>query len=343
MGAPWVRTRALLAMLATFVALFDACAGPPTPLETPTPTIPPPITQPAPTPILLQVTNLTFFDYNGNGIQDSGEPPIEGIKLTYQPGDVSCITDKDGKGTVNIQAGSYKLSVNDPSKKFRYIFPSVAEVIAIEDGLSVMIDKNSQVLVPLAEGFLTLPILSGTKYEIDRFYDRNPDPDKYLWWNGKEGLDRDLIRGYAPNHIGIDYYMNVGEPLVAPAPGVVDSIGEDEGGKYIFIRHSNGLETSLGHISKATVSKGDFVVRGQKVAESGMSGKNTEAAQYPHTHFQLIYRETILLDPYKPLFNIDSFSGYYDFTDGLHWVNSSANSSPNMQNHWTKSDDPQYP
>ena len=79
-----------------------------------TTTAPSPVSTPTPEPTLFEVEHLAFHDYNGNGVQNIGEPPIEGIILTYQPGETSCITDKDGKSSVNITAGNYHVSYYGP-------------------------------------------------------------------------------------------------------------------------------------------------------------------------------------------------------------------------------------
>jgi len=74
-----------------------------TPTSTPTLTPSPTLT---PTQKLYPVINSTFFDYNGNGTQDEGEPSLEEITLTYKPGNASCTTDTSGMCTVNIPAGT---------------------------------------------------------------------------------------------------------------------------------------------------------------------------------------------------------------------------------------------
>jgi hypothetical protein len=106
---------------------------------------------------LFEVTNRVFFDYNGNGIQDNAEPAIPGIKLTYQPENISCVADKNGLGTVKVPAGSYTISINDSSNKFNYILTSVSEITDIKDGLKVNISKSEEIPIPLAQGFLTWP------------------------------------------------------------------------------------------------------------------------------------------------------------------------------------------
>lgn len=105
----------------------------------------------------VEVSNVAFFDYNGDGILSGGEPTLPGITLTYQPGNVSCVTDSNGQAKVELAPGSYSVTINDPSNKFKYITLSNTEFVGIGDGLKVNVRKNQQVSVPLAQGFLTWP------------------------------------------------------------------------------------------------------------------------------------------------------------------------------------------
>jgi len=300
---------------------------------------------------LASLKGRLFFDYNGNGVQDGEEPAIVGALVQLK--DIAGIyiaqafTESSGDCRLeDVRAGFYKLHLgvdHFSDKQFRHMCTSPDEFRATTDDYDVSLEGTTSINIGLMEGFLTLPMSRDARYEIDRFYDRDPDPDRYMWWNGRSGYDRNLKRGYSPNHPGIDYYMEEGNPLLSPAPGIVDSIGEDEGGKYIFIRHPNGLKTSCGHISRAVVKIGDRIPRGRVIAMSGKSGKDTELANYPHNHFQLIYRESIALDPYSPTFEMTPrYSGYYDYSGGIHWVSMPVDSNANMANHCTKRDDPQF-
>ena len=300
---------------------------------------------------LASLHGRLFFDYNGNGKQDGEEPAVAGalVQLKDSSGNTiaQALTDSSGDYRLeDMRTGLYKLHLGVEQfsdKQFTHMCASPDQFRAITDDYDVSLEGTTSINIGLMEGFLTLPMSRDARYETDRFYDRDPDPDKYMWWNGRSGYDRNLKRGYSPNHPGIDYYMEEGNPLLSPAPGIVDSIGEDEGGKYIFIRHPNGLKTSCGHISRAVVKIGDRIPRGRVIAMSGKSGKDTELANYPHNHFQLIYRESIALDPYSPTFEMTPrYSGYYDYSGGIHWVSMPVDSNPNMTNHWTKRDDPQF-
>jgi murein DD-endopeptidase MepM/ murein hydrolase activator NlpD len=103
------------------------------------------------------------------------------------------------------------------------------------------------------------------------------------------------------HHNGVDYAMAVGTPLYAIAKGRVlfagpstlkFANGEPRGGGYIVkIRHkvngewitSSYMHLKKGSIKAAGIKKGDLVVEGQKIGESGNTGESTG----PHLHFEI--------------------------------------------------------
>jgi hypothetical protein len=144
-------------------ASFNPATATTKPVQTPTSTVGP--------NQLIEVTNRIFFDYSGNGIQEYGEPAIPDIRLIYQPGNISCLTNEGGLGTVKVPAGSYTISIDDSSNKFQYILNSVSEITDIGDGLNVdIISKGEEISIPLAQGFLTWPFLEGVNYEMIYFF-----------------------------------------------------------------------------------------------------------------------------------------------------------------------------
>lgn len=284
-------------------------------------------------PISSTITNFAFHDYNGNGTQDIGEPPIEGITLTYQPGNFSCITDNDGKGTVNIAAGSYKIYVSDDtSKKFRYFLPSVSEVIKVEDGLSVSITGNTTVAVPLAEGFLTLPYNIDTPFEVGKYFDYDPRPNYFLYWNDHAGYGQ-----YERNHVGTDFIVSDnGIKVVAPAPGQVVQVNTDPNGGYsIEVQTSVGDFYQVAHVNPdSSVQVGISISRGQYI------GTVDYPPGPPHTHIGIYQRRS------DGLFMIDSFSP--SISNPIEYRLESSgditpvDSQPSL-GYWTKENDPQYP
>ena len=90
------------------------------------------------------------------------------------------------------------------------------------------------------------------------------------------------------HHNGVDIAGPVGTEVYAAEKGEVVVAGNQDRfcprgayGKYIVIRHENGLTTLYGHLSRQTVVAGDKVNRGDIIAYMGRSGWATG----PHLHF----------------------------------------------------------
>ncbi len=103
------------------------------------------------------------------------------------------------------------------------------------------------------------------------------------------GVTADSKRLYTSgSHNGIDLRASVGTPIRAAASGVVVGIGDTDTvcrrasyGKWILLRHANGLSTLYAHLSLIKVKPGDAVMVGSTIAYSG----NTGYATGPHLHF----------------------------------------------------------
>jgi LysM repeat protein len=95
-------------------------------------------------------------------------------------------------------------------------------------------------------------------------------------------------------HYGTDIRLKVGDPVYAPFDGIV-RIAQYERhgfGRYVVLRHRNGLETLYGHLSKTTIKVGDVVKSGDIIAYGGNTGRSTA----PHLHFEIRY-EGNAIDP----------------------------------------------
>jgi murein DD-endopeptidase MepM/ murein hydrolase activator NlpD len=86
-------------------------------------------------------------------------------------------------------------------------------------------------------------------------------------------------------HRGIDIAAPVGEPILAPAKGVVRFAGNRGGGygKMVEIDHGYGYMTRFAHNSRVLVEKGETVARGQIIAEVGATG----LVSGPHLHYEV--------------------------------------------------------
>ena len=85
-------------------------------------------------------------------------------------------------------------------------------------------------------------------------------------------------------HKGIDVKVYIGDTIRAAFSGKVRMVKyEARGyGKYVVIRHGNGLETIYGHMSKHLVAEDEVVEAGQPIGLGGNTGRSTGS----HLHFE---------------------------------------------------------
>lgn len=103
-------------------------------------------------------------------------------------------------------------------------------------------------------------------------------------------------------HMGTDFAIPVGTPIVACAPGKVVVVSRDmsRGGLRVFIDHGQGLITTYCHLSRALVTEGSYAGRGDVIALSGASG--SELVVFfpwvsPHLHLN-VFLNTTPTDPF---------------------------------------------
>lgn len=105
-------------------------------------------------------------------------------------------------------------------------------------------------------------------------------------------------------HEGIDIAEKAGTPVIAPSPGVVlKSFHNSLFGNQIVIGHGKNndgsyIRTRYFHLQEPLVTKGDKVVRGQKI---GLLGKTGILAAYPHLHFEVRIGKTPDQELFEPV------------------------------------------
>ena len=84
-------------------------------------------------------------------------------------------------------------------------------------------------------------------------------------------------------HNGLDLKVNIGDTIVAAFDGKVRIVKYERRGygKYVVIRHDNGLETVYGHLSKQLVEENQLVKAGEVIGLGGNTGRSTGS----HLHF----------------------------------------------------------
>lgn len=85
-------------------------------------------------------------------------------------------------------------------------------------------------------------------------------------------------------HNGLDVKVNIGDTIVAAFDGKIRIVNYERRGygKYVVIRHTNGLETIYGHLSKQLVKVDEVVKAGQPIGLGGNTGRSTGS----HLHFE---------------------------------------------------------
>ena len=117
---------------------------------------------------------------------------------------------------------------------------------------------------------------------------------------------------YKRKHNGIDIKLHIGDTVFATFSGKVRVVKYDTNGygKYIVIRHYNGLETIYGHLSKQLVYVNQYIKSGEPIALGGNTGRSTG----PHLHLETRFLG-LAIDPLKifDFKNQDILDDYYIF------------------------------
>jgi len=112
---------------------------------------------------------------------------------------------------------------------------------------------------------------------------------------GSFGERVDPFNGEGAFHSGVDISCAYGQPVLAPADGVVSYADFYNGyGRMIQIDHGKGVSTRYGHLSGFAVADGQTVHEGQVIGYVGLSGRSTE----PHLHYEVRIHDTPV-NPHK--------------------------------------------
>lgn len=103
-------------------------------------------------------------------------------------------------------------------------------------------------------------------------------------------------------HNGVDFRASRGTPVKASLEGVVEGAGntdEQRGcysyGKWILIKHPNGLSTLYAHLDLVKASAGQKVSTGEIIGYSGQTGYSTG----PHLHLTLYASQGVEIQKYS--------------------------------------------
>jgi len=115
------------------------------------------------------------------------------------------------------------------------------------------------------------------------------------YYSSNYGYRLDPITGRSTFHTGVDIIASPGTLVMAAAGGVVSTVAFlPEYGNIVDVDHDNGLTTRYAHLTRSLVKVGDVVMKGQKIALVGATGRVTG----PHLHFE-VRENGIPLNPNK--------------------------------------------
>ncbi|MFA6554049.1 MAG: peptidoglycan DD-metalloendopeptidase family protein [Candidatus Paceibacterota bacterium] len=153
------------------------------------------------------------------------------------------------------------------------------EINSYESQLNLLIHPN---LIPhTGSGVLSWPL---DKITVTQYFGNTPfataNPQVY---NGR-------------GHTGIDFRASIGTPVKAALSGTIIGVGDTDivrscysYGKWVMIKHANGLSTLYAHLSLQNVIKGQTVSTGDMLGYSGNTGYSTG----PHLHFGVYATEGV--------------------------------------------------
>jgi len=269
-----------------------------------------------------------FFDYNGNGKQDRGEPDIPNVVVALNGENVTA-TNSTGWYVIEEVPRGMNTIRPFPTKNFRYMCESASEFRPVEEPYRVLVLDDARKDIGLMEGFLTMPFVKGTGIRAVSYHD-----DNYCEWNpSSNSRAKDWMGGQQTyeGHKGTDYGIERGTQILAAAPGEV-MIAQYEEGKdldpnvllYHGWHNGNHCFTAYAHMSRVDVKVGQRVRRGDQIGLSGPS--QSVPSPGPHLHFQLNLAPSI--KGWDGRFHRDPYRAIWD---------------PTAVSYWTKDNDPQYP
>lgn len=101
-------------------------------------------------------------------------------------------------------------------------------------------------------------------------------------------------------HNGVDFRASVGTPVKAALSGTITATGNTDAvrgcysyGKWVLIKHGNGLSTLYAHLSQINVSSGESVSTREVIGYSGSTGYATG----PHLHFTVYASDAVQVRP----------------------------------------------
>nr|WP_087574703.1 M23 family metallopeptidase [Sphingomonas sp. CDS-1] len=246
-------------------------------------------------------------------------PPAAELLLTGVPIQGGTLLGTAPKGTVELRFNGQLVPV-DADGRFLIAFdrdavPQARLTGRLADG--TLLDRAfavaprdwriEQVDAPLrptknTEAFLALrkPELEQIAAARDMTTDARGWRQRFIWprigrLSGLFGSQRVYQGQPGAYHSGVDVAGATGDPVVAPADGVVILAADHPftlEGNLLMIDHGHGLNSAFLHLSRIDVIPGQHVIQGQRIGAIGATGRATG----PHLHWGMKWNDA-RIDP----------------------------------------------
>src|SRR3989344_2807277 len=183
--------------------------------------------------------------------------------------------------------------------------------------LTVTKNKESEYKKLLAEKQAQKELFEKELFQFESELKRTIDPNSFP--SGKKGIlawpldeifvtqafgkTSDSKRLYTSGtHNGVDFRASRGTPLKAVLDGVIQGVGNTDAqrgcysyGKWILIKHPNGLSSLYAHLDLIKVTEGQDIKEGEIIGYSGQTGYATG----PHLHLTLYASQGVEVQRYS--------------------------------------------
>ncbi|EMD1178635.1 M23 family metallopeptidase [Vibrio harveyi] len=192
------------------------------------------------------------------------------------------------KNKLEEKESEYKKTINEKNaiieKKKNEVNQLRVKINSIEDILNLPKTPQDTEHNVMMESLNNINKIASIKSNLLKLVP-NGTPVDYKRISSKFGTRTNPISKKRHFHSGIDLTCQTGQDIKAPADGVVETVRSSKKGygNFLTIRHAFGFMTSYAHLSRFNVRNGQFVSKGQVIANCGNSGNSTG----PHLHYEV--------------------------------------------------------
>jgi murein DD-endopeptidase MepM/ murein hydrolase activator NlpD len=210
---------------------------------------------------------------------------------------VRIVRSGDSLSRIAAHYGVTRKSLIDANKLARPEQLRIGQRLIVPRGRVAADGGAVQIIDAVLENGDVLIVRAGPRRVPTRFYMASPEVDGQsldLTWPVDGRVISPFGKRHGGWHAGMDIKAEAGTPILAAAPGVVISSGQERAyGRIIRIEHDSGFVTVYAHNLENLVEVGDRVSGGTIIATVGRTGRATA----PHLHFEVRHEGMV----YNPL------------------------------------------